>query len=145
MKLFTIGTSGKGLRRFAGLLKDAGVDCVIDIRLNNNSQLAGYAKKDDLSFALELIGIAYERHPELAPDEETLEAYRKDKDWEAYVTRFEQLMENRDMLAVGKDILSHWQRPCLLCSEDDPAKCHRRLVAESWAEGLAGVEIEHLG
>lgn len=144
MKLFTIGTSGKGLRRFIELIRGAGVDCVVDIRLNNNSQLAGYSKQDDLAFVLELLGIGYEHHPELAPDEATLSAYRKDKDWRAFQERFGRLIEERNMVVAGRDITSRYSRPCLLCAEDDAAKCHRRFVAEHWAEWIPNVEIEHL-
>jgi uncharacterized protein (DUF488 family) len=144
MKLFTIGTNAKSLRRFAELLRGAAVDCVVDVRLNNTSQLAGYAKRDDLAFVLELLGIAYEHHPELAPDDELLASYRKSKDPDAYADGFRRLIEERDMLSIGKGMLAEWQRLCLLCSEDDPENCHRRLVAEHWAERIPGVEIEHL-
>ena len=144
MKLFTIGTNGKSLRRFAELLRGAAVDSVVDVRLNNTSQLAGYAKRDDLAFVLELLGIAYEHHPELAPDDELLASYRKSKDSDAYADGFRRLIQERDMLSIGKEILTKWQRLCLLCSEDDPQNCHRRLVAEHWAERIPGVEIEHL-
>jgi uncharacterized protein (DUF488 family) len=144
MKLFTIGTNAKSLRRFAELLRGAAVDCVVDVRLNNRSQLAGYAKRDDLAFVLELLGIAYEHHPELAPDDELLASYRKSKDSDAYADGFRRLIQERDMLSIGKEILTKWQRLCLLCSEDDPQNCHRRLVAEHWAERIPGVEIEHL-
>ena len=144
MKVFTIGSNAKSLRRFAELLKGVGVDCVIDIRLNNTSQLAGYAKRDDLAFALELLGIGYEHHPKLAPNDEILAAYRQDKDWDAYVEGFSRLIVERDMLSVGRDILSRYERPCLLCSEDTPERCHRRLVAEHWALHIPEVEVEHL-
>lgn len=144
MKLFTIGSNSKNLRRFVELLQSADVDCVIDARLNNTSQLAGYSKRDDLAFVLELLGIGYEHHPELAPDDEMLAAYRKSKDWDVYMTSFSRLIEERDMLSVGRDIVSRCNRPCLLCAEDDPAPCHRRLVAERWAEGIPNIEVEHL-
>lgn len=144
MKLFTIGSNGKNLRKFAEMLQAAGVTCVIDIRLQNTSQLAGYAKMDDLEFALELLGIGYEHHPELAPTEDILSAYKKSKDSEAYRRAFEKLIKERDMLSIGREILSRVKSPCLLCAEDDPSKCHRRLVAENWAANLPDVELEHL-
>ena len=143
-KLFTIGTNSKSLRHFAELLGSSGVDCVVDIRLNNTSQLVGYSKRDDLSFVLELLGIAYEHHPELAPDKDLLASFKKDGDWDAYVERFERLIAERDMLSTGRNLLSLRESPCLLCSEDDPERCHRRLVAEHWAKHLPDVEIEHL-
>lgn len=144
MKLYTIGSNSKNLRKFAELLQEAGVDGVIDIRLNNTSQLAGYAKKDDLEFVLGLIGIPYEHHPELAPDDELLSKYRKSKDWGEYMDGFEWLIEERDMLSIGKKILSRRKSPCLLCAEDDPVHCHRRLLAEHWAENIPDVEVAHL-
>ena len=144
MKLFTIGSNGKSLRRFSELIKTAGVDCIIDVRLNNTSQLAGYAKRDDLEFVLGLLKIAYEHHPELAPDEELFLDFRKNKNWDEYLMRFNELIDERDMLSIGKDIVVRFNRPCLLCSEDDALKCHRRLVAEHWSEHIPDIEIEHL-
>ena len=140
----TIGANSKNLRRFAEIVTGAGVDCVVDVRLNNTSQLAGYSKRDDLAFVLELLGIGYEHRTELAPSKDLLTAYREDPDWDAYVERFSRLIEERDMLSSGRDILSRWKRPCLLCSEDDPERCHRRLLAEYWAAHLPDVEVIHL-
>ncbi|HOK53379.1 MAG TPA: DUF488 domain-containing protein [Armatimonadota bacterium] len=144
MTIFTIGSSGKGLRKFAELLLDANVDCVIDIRLHNTSQLAGYAKQDDLEFVLELLKIAYEHHIELAPDLELFEAYRKSKNWDNYAAGYNELIIKRDMLSVGKGILSRYKRPCLLCSEDAPSRCHRILLAEYLAKNIPGLEVKHL-
>jgi len=145
LKLFTIGHTKKNLQTFVRLLREAGVDAVIDIRLNNTSQLAGYAKKDDLSFLLETyLNIRYRHVPELAPTKELLAQYRVDKDWEAYESGFAQIMRERDGGCVAVDALSGFERPCLLCSEHDPDKCHRRLVAELVVNLTAGVEVVHL-
>ncbi len=144
MKIYTIGSSGKNLRRFAELIRTSRVDRIIDVRLNNTSQLAGYAKRDDLEFVLELIGVPYEHHPELAPGDDLLAIYRKDKDWDAYRVGFDRLIRERDMLGIGRGLLAQGGHPCLLCSEDDSTKCHRRLVAELWADGINGVEVVHL-
>lgn len=143
-KLYTIGSNKKSLRKFAELLQSAGVDTIIDVRLNNTSQLAGFAKKDDLEYVLELLGIAYEHHPDLAPTDEILKAYRETKEFEAYEREFSKLIAERDMAAVGAQIFDRYSRPCLLCAEDTPEHCHRRLIAEEWARELPDVEIEHL-
>ena len=91
--LYTIGYKGKPLRIFIGQLREAAVDVVVDIRLRNTSHLLGYTKHDDLAFLLqEGFGIAYEHHPDLAPTEEILLAYRKDRDWPAYQAQFGPLM-----------------------------------------------------
>lgn len=144
MTLHTIGFTQKSLRRFAELLQDAGVDAIIDIRLRNTGQLAGYAKRDDLAYVLELLGIGYEHRPELAPTTEILNTYRKDKDWARYVRHFRPLIADRSIETVATDVLSRYRNPCLLCSEATPEQCHRRLVAEYWQKHIPGLEIVHL-
>lgn len=144
MKLYTIGFTRKSLEQFVYLLQEANVDAIIDIRLRNNSQLAGFAKQDDLAFILKTFGIGYEHHPELAPTAEILDTYRKDKDWVGYVSKFLPLMAERGAEASGADILSRYHSPCLLCSEDTADQCHRRLIAESWSAHFPNLEIVHL-
>jgi uncharacterized protein (DUF488 family) len=144
MVVCTIGFAKKNLRQFIGKLQTAGVNKVIDIRLHNTSQLAGYAKKDDLEYILGLVGIAYEHHPELAPTEEILDGYKGKKiSWAEYEKQFGKLLISRDPL---KNSSFHKETGpiCLLCAEDKPAQCHRRLVAEYFADGLQGMEIRHL-
>ena len=143
--IYTIGVNGKNLEQFVRLLQRAGVDAVLDIRLRNTSQLAGYAKKDDLSFLLsEGFGIHYEHQPELAPTSEILDGYKATADWEAYQAAFLMLLADRNAVAVGRDLLLRYQRPCLLCAEPTPDRCHRRLVAEWWTEHLPDLKIQHL-
>ena len=144
-KICTIGYTKKTLERFIGLLREAGVDLVVDIRLNNTSQLAGFAKRDDLAFLLkEGFGIRYEHDPRLAPAEGLLQAYKTGKDWDAYETAFSELMADRDMVSVVRAHADAHRAPCLLCSEDKPDKCHRRLLAEAVAEAIPGLEVVHL-
>ena len=143
--IYTIGYTQKPLRQFIGLLQEAGVEAVIDVRLRNTSQLAGFAKRDDLDFLLrEGFGIAYEHVVELAPTAEILDAYKKDHDWPAYERAYRQLLAERDALAIGRQLLQRYQRPCLLCAEDTADHCHRRLLAEYLAEGIGDLEIVHL-
>lgn len=141
----TIGHTKKSLERFVRLLQEAGVDAVIDIRLHNTSQLAGFAKRDDLAFLLRTgFRIEYEHHPELAPTPELLDAYKADGDWSAYERDFLPLLTERSAGMIGNELLSRYQRPCLLCAEPTADHCHRRLVAEWWAQHLPGVEVVHL-
>ena len=143
--VYTIGYRHKPLTTFIGQLREAGVDAVMDVRLRNTSHLAGYTKRDDLAFLLrEGFGIAYEHHPELAPTPEILDAYRDDKDWAAYEARFLTLLEERSAEEVGRDILTRYSTPCVLCAEPTPEHCHRRLVAEYWAEHLTELTVVHL-
>ena len=143
--IYTIGYTKKTLEQFIGLLKEAGVAAVIDIRLRNTSQLAGFAKRDDLSFLLrEGFQIEYEHHPELAPTPEILDAYKADGDWASCERSFLPLMVERDAVAVGRQVLTEYQSPCLLCAEPTADHCHRRLVAEWWAKHLPGVKVVHL-
>jgi uncharacterized protein (DUF488 family) len=143
--IYTIGCTKKSLQQFIGLLREAEVDAVIDVRLRNTSQLAGFAKRDDLAFLLcEGFGIAYEHVVELAPTAEILDAYKKDHDWPAYKRKYLQLLAERDALAIGRQLLERYQCPCLLCAEDTPDHCHRRLLAEYLAERIGNLEIVHL-
>jgi uncharacterized protein (DUF488 family) len=142
--IYTIGFTQKPLSQFIGSLQAAGVDVVVDTRLRNTSQLSGYAKRDDLAFVLKAFHIAYEHHPELAPTAEILDPYRQNHDWVAYIRQFRPLIEQRRIEEVGRDILKRYRAPCLLCSEATAEHCHRRLVAEYWAERIPDLEIVHL-
>lgn len=99
MKLYTIGFTKKSLREFIQLLKDAGITLVVDIRLNNSSQLAGYSKRRDLEFLLqEGFGIKYRHELELAPTPDILKDYKQDNDWERYTEGFTRLFNQRPIL-----------------------------------------------
>ena len=144
MKLFTIGFTKKKAERFFGLLRASGAKRIVDVRLNNVSQIAGFAKRDDLRYFLsEICGIGYVHLPELAPTKEILDDYKKrNGDWQTYEVQFLDLMRQRQIAqSVDQDILSD---SCLLCSEDRPHRCHRRLVAEYLNDQWGGVEIIHL-
>jgi uncharacterized protein (DUF488 family) len=144
MKLFTIGFTQKPAEAFFGRLSRAGVKRVIDIRLNNVSQLAGFAKRDDLRYFLKAIGgIDYVHLPELAPTQEILDDFKKKKgDWSNYEKAFQILLKKRR----PEETLSRelFENGCLLCSEDRPDHCHRRLVAEHLAKKWGNLEIVHL-
>ncbi|MDI6791267.1 MAG: DUF488 domain-containing protein [bacterium] len=144
MKLYTIGFTKKSLREFIQLLKDAGITLVVDIRLNNSSQLAGYSKGRDLEFLLqEGFGIKYRHELELAPTPDILKDYKQDNDWERYTEGFTRLFNQRPILKLGSELLKD-ETVCLLCSEALPDHCHRRLIAEFWARYLPDIEVEHL-
>lgn len=143
MKLFTIGFTKKSAEDFFSRLKKAGVRKLVDVRLNNVSQLAGFAKRDDLRyFVKKLCGITYEHLPELAPTKDILDEYKKNKgEWSAYEEKFLKLMTQRRIEEMDKTKLDGG---CLLCSEDKPHHCHRRLVAEYLRGKWNDVEIVHL-
>jgi uncharacterized protein (DUF488 family) len=144
MILYTIGFTRKSAEQFFTLLNQPGLKRVVDIRLNNASQLAGFAKRDDLQFFLKKInGIEYIHMPELAPAKEILEDFRKDKgDWRTYKSRFLALLEKRAVAtSVPKSVMDGG---CLLCSEAEPDHCHRKLVALYFQERWGGIDIRHL-
>jgi uncharacterized protein (DUF488 family) len=144
LKLFTVGFTKKSAETFFTLLQDAGVKRVLDIRLHNVSQLAGFAKRDDLRYFLKAIGgIDYHHLPELAPTPEILDAYRKNKKgWPQYERDFLKLLSDRQVeMKVSKDLI---HQGCLLCGEQTPDHCHRRLVAEYLRGKWGPVEITHL-
>lgn len=145
MRVFTIGFTKKAARRFFEMLRKSGAKRVVDVRLNNVSQLAGFAKKDDLAYFLkEICGMEYIHLPELAPTQEILDEYKKHHgDWTWYETRFLALMKQRRIEeTVSREVIADG---CLLCSEDKPHFCHRRLVAEYLKQHWGDVDIAHLG
>lgn len=145
--IHTIGFAGKSASEFFGLLRDHGVQTLVDIRLNNTGQLAGFAKARDLEYFLaELTGIAYVYYPLLAPEGDLLSAYRgKDLDWAAYELRYAAILRQRKISSLIKAEYASWQAPiCLLCSEPTADHCHRRLAAEFIAKHLKIKNIVHL-
>ena len=144
MKIFTIGFTKKSAETFFTRLKSAGVKRLVDVRLNNVSQLAGFTKKDDLRYFTKAIcSIDYVHLPDLAPTQDILDAYKKDRgDWSLYERQFLDLMRSRRVEErVSRELLDGG---CLLCSEEKPDHCHRRLVAEYLKEKWGDIEIEHI-
>lgn len=144
VKLFTIGFTRKTAEEFFTCLIRAGVKRVIDIRLNNVSQLAGFTKRDDLRYFLRAIGgIDYLHRPDLAPTQQIMNAFKKDNgSWSVYESDFLALISAREIEREITPELLH--EACLLCSEEKPAQCHRKLVAEYLRSKWGNVEIIHL-
>jgi uncharacterized protein (DUF488 family) len=141
----TIGFTKSSAEHFFDRLLKAGVKKVVDVRLHNTSQLAGFAKADDLAYFLRKIGgIDYVHQPLLAPTDPMLKAYKKEKgDWRAYEQRFLGLMAERQIEKRFKPEM--FDGACLLCSEDKPHHCHRRLVCEYLNEKWSGaLSVTHL-
>lgn len=144
MKIFTIGFTKKSAESFFSKLQLAGTARLIDVRLNNVSQLSGFTKRDDLRYFLKAIcHIDYLHLPELAPTQTMLDAYKKHKgDWSLYERQFVELIASRRIEdSIPRDLLDGG---CLLCSENKPHHCHRRLVAEYLKNKWDNVEIEHI-
>lgn len=144
MNVWTIGFTKTSAERFFGQLQASGAQRLVDVRLNNVSQLAGFAKRDDLAYFLRTIcSMDYVHEPLLAPTSEMLDAYRKKAlTWDEYEARFLALMrERRIESAISRDIIAN---SVLLCSEEKPTRCHRRLAAEYLAQHWGNVEIHHL-
>jgi len=143
MKIFTIGFTRTSAQVFFDRIRRSGARKIIDVRLNNVSQLAGFAKRDDLKyFAEEICSVGYEHLPVLAPTKEMLDKYKKNKGfWDEYERSFYELMEHRKIEEIDKETIDGG---CLLCSEATPHHCHRRLVAEYLKDKWGDVEIEHL-
>ena len=145
MNVFTIGFTHNSAETFFETLKQSGTRRLVDVRLNNVSQLAGFAKKNDLKYFLrQICAIDYVHLPELAPTKEMLDEYRKKThDWATYERQFIELMRRRAIeKSTSREVIDG---ACLLCSEEKPHHCHRRLVAEYLREQWGGVEIKHLG
>lgn len=143
MKLYTIGFTKTTAENFFGRLRAANVKRIVDVRLNNVSQLAGFAKRDDLKyFAKTLCDAEYVHCKDLAPTKEILDEYKKRKgSWADYERSFQTLMVHRQIEKLDRSI---FENGCLLCSEDKPHHCHRRLVAEYLQEHWEGLDVAHL-
>jgi uncharacterized protein (DUF488 family) len=144
MRVFTLGFTKISAERFFTTLGASGARRLVDVRLNNVSQLAGFAKRADLEYFLKAIcGMGYVHLPVLAPTQEMLNGYRKAKGgWPAYERQFLALMESRHIEdVIPREVIADG---CLLCSEATPHQCHRRLVAEYLAERWGDMEVLHL-
>jgi len=145
MEIYTIGFTQTTAERFFDRLAEAGVRQLLDVRLNNSSQLAGFAKAKDLPYFLDsLIGATYRHEPLLAPTQELLDEYKKRKgDWATYEERFLALMAGR-RIEVRLSQADFATPTALLCSEATAERCHRRLVCEYLANHWAGLQAVHL-
>ena len=147
MILYTIGFTQKTAKRFFESLIENGVQMLSDVRLNNRSQLAGFAKGEDLSYFLSrLAGIDYVPCPDLAPTKELLSGYRKKEiTWPEYTEIYRRLMVERGTYRTFTERFAQYDKVCLLCSEATPECCHRRLAAEMISEASQGsVPVVHI-
>lgn len=145
MEIYTIGFTKKSAREFFSTLKENAIERLIDVRISNASQLAGYAKREDLEFFLgDLLGADYLHEPMLAPTKELLKAYRgKTIDWPTYAQEFLELLASRRVEdQLNPEVFS--RRTVLLCSEPTQEKCHRRLVVQYLNSKWGGVQSHPL-
>jgi len=144
IRIFTIGYIGKNAPQFFSMLKQAGIKKVVDVRLYNTSQLAGFTKKQDIKYFLRaIIGADYIHLPIMAPTKQLLNNYKKGLiSWQQYETQFKEIITHRQ---IEKRIMPQdADMVCFLCSEAKADNCHRRLVAEYLAEHWQKVSIHHL-
>ncbi|MBV8845045.1 MAG: DUF488 domain-containing protein [Bryobacterales bacterium] len=145
MEIYSIGFTKKTARQFFEAIRNAGIRRLIDVRLNNTSQLAGFAKRDDLEFFLrEICRADYVHEPLLAPTQEMLDSYKKQKgSWEEYARRFLDLMRERAVQhTMDRSLFA--VPSVLLCSEETSEHCHRRLVIEYLNENWGEIKAVHL-
>ncbi len=144
LRVFTIGFTEKSAERFFSLLEESGATHLVDVRLNNRSQLAGFAKQDDLRFFLKrMLDMNYTHLDLLAPTQAMLDSYKKQKgSWGDYEREFLGLMKARQIeSSVPPALLANG---CLLCSEHLPDQCHRRLVLDYLKAFWPELEVVHL-
>ena len=143
--IHTIGFTQTTAADFFGRLRAARIERLVDVRRNNVSQLAGFAKRDDLEFFLrEICGADYVHELRLAPVESDLKDYRNGKwPWSEYEARYLKMLRDHDVAKkVPRSLFE--KRSVLLCSESTPEHCHRRLAAEYLRDAWGNVEIVHL-
>ena len=146
MNLYTIGFTKKTAEAFFSLIQYSGVDMLIDIRLNNNSQLAGFSKGNDLEYFLSAIcGCKYTYDELFAPTKDLMDGMKqKSISFDEFQAAFRKILDSRK---AAEHFVNEYQSigsVCLLCSEEVPDKCHRRIVAEYLADKLQGISIIHL-
>lgn len=146
MIIYTMGFAQKNAERFFNLIRDNEIEVLIDIRLNNKSQLAGFTKGNDLPFLLkEICNCKYVHKIDYAPTKDILSAYQKKEiDWRGYEERFLPLIERRKIAIDFEKSFSNYKKVCLLCTEPTPEMCHRRLVAEYLKNHIADTTILHI-
>ena len=145
MTIYTLGFTQKNAAEFFELIRKNGIEILIDIRLNNKSQLAGFTKGTDLAYFLkEICNCKYVHCTEFAPTKEILDDYKKGRiNWNEYEKLFIPLMIKRDVLDIYIKKFGDYNKVCLLCSEPTPEKCHRRLLSEYLKQKI-DAEIIHL-
>ncbi|HID26429.1 MAG TPA: DUF488 domain-containing protein [Methanosarcinales archaeon] len=150
-KLYTIGSSKKTVKEFFTLLEKNKITKIVDVRLHNNSQLSGFAKSEILEYIIEILNhcknwnIKYQYMPQLAPTEELLRKWRnREINWKTYEKCFFNIIKQRNLKAIGfiDKVIREGENVCLLCAEDSPDKCHRRLLAEFFKQVCKKPEIE---
>jgi len=146
MKIYTIGFTQKSAEQFFEAIKKNSIELLIDIRLNNRSQLAGFSKGNDLRYFLkEICGTEYVHCDEYAPTKELLSEYQKGMvSWKEYESLFDGIMDRRNAVKSFLSRFSSCSSVCLLCSEATPDQCHRRLLAEKIQAADTSIEIIHL-
>lgn len=146
MTLYTIGFTQKTAETFFGAIRSHQIEMLVDVRLNNRSQLAGFTKGDDLRYFLDQIcRCRYEHCVEFAPSKDIFDGYKKKNiDWNEYVAQFIPLMQSRNAVEKFMERFSKYDSVCLLCSEPTPEYCHRRLLAEMIAAEHPEISVKHL-
>lgn len=144
IRIYSIGFTKKNAKTFFEILKSNGIKTLVDVRLNNISQLAGFAKRDDLKYFLrEICGIEYTHQPQFAPTKEILDAYKKKEiSWVEYEKRYNLLLKERSVEDLVN--IKELDKSCFLCSEHIADNCHRRLAIEYLKEYFNEIEVKHI-
>lgn len=146
MKIYTIGFTQKSAQEFFNKIKNNNIGFLLDIRLSNVSQLAGFAKGKDLEYFLkEICNCEYSHDDVFAPTKELLDNYRSKKvSWNEYEQVFTEIIDKRQSFKRFKNLYMKYENVCLLCAEPTAEKCHRRLVAEYLSKHIENIEIIHI-
>ena len=146
MVLYTIGFTQKSAQQFFELIKSNSIDMLVDIRLNNKSQLAGFTKGADLRYFLgEICNCKYQHCIEYAPTKDILDSYKKKAiSWDEYVRQYIPLMQKRNAVQMFAERFAKYRAVCLLCSEPTPENCHRRLLSEMIVAEYPETTVKHI-
>ena len=158
-RIFTIGAYGLDADRFLALLREHGVDTVIDVRLRRGMRGSTYAWANSrrLQSALAAAGIGYAHARQLAPTREVREVQHEVDRREGSGKRARQvlspsfrdaylqaILERADPVETGSWLADQGESPVLFCVERSPQACHRSLIADwLWREGQVS-QVVHI-
>lgn len=147
MKIYTIGFTKKSAEEFFELIKNNDIQSLIDVRLNNKSQLAGFAKGKDLDYFLrEICDVRYFYEEQFAPTKDLLDRWHKSTvSWGDYTKEYIDTLKSRKAERIFEVRYKDTGNVCFLCTEPTTENCHRRLLAEYLQQNCSNEsEIIHL-
>lgn len=140
----TIGHSNRPIEEFVALLRQNGVECLLDIRTVPKSRHNPQFGQDRLPESLAEAGIAYRQMPGLGglrrPLKDSPNSGWRNTSFRGYADYMQTPDFNENVDAVAE--LAGGKRCALTCAESVPWRCHRSMVADALT--VRGIQVEHI-